>query len=243
MPESFIGVVTTIAVADKLKFETWIIQQAGGMGQNKKGGDKGIDGKMSSSPEYTQGTPIQVKRSDNVGVNVVKNFSVSAKQANKTLFEKNQQAKYPVGYIIAFSFGKGAVEEAARLKNTEGIIIKLVTVGEIVPVAVKPSIAVHINELSRNNEGGRKIEFIASGDSPSGIEFYSWDFNYDAEKRRFKPTVMIDKDGRQVLDCKPGIYTVAVKAVDNDGIENMETLTLKINGKVERVAKSTISTP
>jgi hypothetical protein len=57
-------------------FETFIIQQFGGIPQNKKGGDKGIDGKTQS------GAPIQVKQSESIGVNVIKNFSVSAKQYN-----------------------------------------------------------------------------------------------------------------------------------------------------------------
>jgi DNA modification methylase len=104
---------------DPFKFETWIIQQFGGMPQNKKGGDKGVDGKTAD------GTPVQVKQSNNIGVNVIKNFSVSAKQFNKILFDKNVKEKKPAGYIIAFSFGKGAVEEAARLKNTENIITNL----------------------------------------------------------------------------------------------------------------------
>jgi DNA modification methylase len=67
----------TLFNEDPLKFETWIIQQFGGIPQNKKGGDNGVDGKTMD------GTPIQVKQSKSIGVNVVKNFSVSAKQYNK----------------------------------------------------------------------------------------------------------------------------------------------------------------
>jgi adenine specific DNA methylase Mod len=58
---------------DPFKFETWIIQQFGGVPQNKKGGEKGVDGKTK------EGTPIQVKQSNNIGVNVVKNFYLSVK--------------------------------------------------------------------------------------------------------------------------------------------------------------------
>jgi DNA modification methylase len=72
---------------DPFKFETWIIEQYGGIPQNKKGGDKGIDGKTKD------GVPIQVKQSKGIGVNVVKNFSVSAKQFNKMLFDKNVSEK------------------------------------------------------------------------------------------------------------------------------------------------------
>ena len=218
----------TLFKEDPFKFETWIIQQFGGIGQNKKGGDKGVDGKTNN------GTPIQVKQSKNIGVNVVKNFSVSAKQFNKILFEKNAKEKNPVGYIIAFSFGKGAIEETARLKNTENIIIKLVTVNEIVPLSVKPSVAVHINELEVLQDGSRKIEFTAVGNSLSGIEFYSWDFDYNVEKSKFKPSIIMDKAGRQAIVLKIGTYNIAVKVVDNDGLENIEVVKLKINGGINR---------
>jgi DNA modification methylase len=210
------------------KFETWVIQQFGGIPQNKKGGDKGVDGKTAN------GTPIQVKQSKNIGVNVVKNFSVSAKQYNKILFEKNVSEKKPAGYIIAFSFGKGAVEEAARLKNSENIIIKLICVNEIVPLSVKPTVAVHTNELEKMDDGSRKIEFVACGNSLSGIEFYSWDFNFNTEKNKFKPSVIMDKEGKQIIVLKNGTHNIAVKVVDNDGLENIEIIKLRINGGINR---------
>jgi DNA modification methylase len=218
----------TLFNEDPFKFETWIIQQVGGVPQNRKGGDGGVDGKAAD------GSPIQVKQSKNIGVNVVKNFSVSAKQFNKLLFEKNVAAKKPVGCIIAFSFGRGAIEEAARLKNSENIIIRLVTVEEIVPLAVKPAVVVHIKELERTVDGARKIEFTAAGESPAGIEFYSWDFEYNLEKKRFRPSVIMDKDGKQIVSLDPGAYTIAVKVVDNNGLENVEVVKLKINGGVQR---------
>jgi hypothetical protein len=151
------------------------------------------------------------------------------------IFEKNVAEKKPVGYIIAFSFGKGAIEEAARLRNSENIIIKLVTVEDIVPLSVKPAVAVHINEAARDEKGVRQIEFTAVGESPVGIEFYSWDFAYDAEQKKFKPTVIMDKEGTQLVSLKPGAHTIAVKVVDNDGLENIEVVKMKINGGVQRV--------
>ena len=213
---------------DPFKFETWIIQQFGGIPQNKKGGDKGIDGKTA------EGVPIQVKQSKNIGVNVIKNFSVSAKQFNKLLFEKNISEKKPVGYVIAFSFGKGAVEETARLKISENIIIKLVTVEEIVPLSVKPTVAVHINELEKLENGSRKIEFIAVGNSLSGIEFYSWDFTFNVEAKKFKPSIIMDKIGKQTIVLKTGTHNIAVKVIDNDGLENIEVVKIKINGELKR---------
>ena len=217
----------TLRYKDAFEFESWIITQFGGMPQNKKGGDKGIDGK------YSDGTPIQVKRSDNIGVNVVKNFSVSAKQYDKSLFEKNVLENKQVGYIIAFSFGKGAVQEVARLKLEENIVIKLVTVEEVVPIAKKPTLAVESKTVLRDEKGVWEIEFTAIGTSEAGIEFYSWNFNYDAEKG-FKADVIIDKEGKQTTKFKAGLHNIAVKVVDNDGLESLEVIKLKVNGVVER---------
>jgi len=198
----------TLRKSDAFAFESWIITQFGGISQNKKGGNKGVDGKMGD------GTPVQVKRSENIGVNVIKNFSVSAKQFDKTLFETNVKSKKPVGSIIAFSFGKGAIEEAAWLKTEERIIIRLVPVEEIVPIATKPALGMHISELQRNERGERTLEFTAAGESPAGIEFYSWDFDCD-EKKGFRAQVYIDKEGKQVFTCKPGEYGIACKVIDN----------------------------
>jgi hypothetical protein len=108
----------------------------------------------------------------------------------------------------------------------------LVEVEDIVPISVKPAVAVHINELEKNETGARKIEFIACGDSLSGIEFYSRDLSYDIEKKKFKPQILLDKEGKQIMSLKPGTHNIAVKVVDNDGLENIEIIKLKINGKL-----------
>jgi hypothetical protein len=217
----------TLRYRDAFEFESWIIQQFGGTANIKQRGDFGLDGKMGD------GAPIQVKRSDNIGRGVIDNFLSAVQRYDKSLFEKNKKAGNPAGYIIAFSFGKGAIEEVARLKNEENIIIKLVKVEDIVPIAVKPVIGVHINELEKDDKGNRKIEFIAQEQSPAGIEFYSWDFAYNKEKG-FKPSVIIDKEGKQTLTLKAGTHIIAVKVVDNDGLENTEIVRLNINGVVEK---------
>jgi site-specific DNA-methyltransferase (adenine-specific) len=220
----------TLRYKDVFQFEAWIVQQFGGTPNIKQRGDMGLDGKTSG------GTPIQVKRSDNIGRNVIDNFKSAVERFDRNLFEKNITAKKPIGYIIAFSFGKGAIEEVARLKNKEDRIIKLVTVEEIIPIATKPAIGVHINELESDkmSAGNRKIELTAVGQSAAGIEFYSWDFNYDKEKG-FKPSIIIDKEGKQIVSLKTGTHNIAVKVVDNDGLENMEIIKLKINGVVEQI--------
>ncbi|MCL1817677.1 MAG: PKD domain-containing protein [Spirochaetaceae bacterium] len=101
-------------------------------------------------------------------------------------------------------------------------------------MAFDPVIGVHVNELERDDKGNRKIEFVAAGQSPAGIEFYSWDFAYNKDKG-FKPLIIIDKGGKQTLTLKAGTHTIAVKVIDNDGLENTEVVCLKINGAVEHV--------
>ncbi|GHU45263.1 hypothetical protein FACS1894190_17350 [Spirochaetia bacterium] len=217
----------TLRYKDAFEFETWIVGQFGGIGNAKQRGDFGLDGRTQDN------TPVQVKRSDNIGRNVVDNFMSAVQRYDKNLFDKNKDDKKPVGYIIAFSFGKGAIEEVSRLNTEENTIIKLVRVEEIIPIAVKPAIGVHINELSKDEKGTRKIEFIAVGESPAGIEFYSWDFSYD-ETKGFKAQILLDKNGKQEYTLTAGSYNIAVKVVDNDGLENIEVVKLKINGIVER---------
>ncbi|MDX2128626.1 MAG: DNA methyltransferase [Chloroherpetonaceae bacterium] len=218
----------TLRYKDAFEFESWIITQFGGTPNAKKGGDKGIDGKSKDN------APIQVKRSDDIGVNVIKNFFVSAKQYDKVAFERNIHERKPVGYIIAFSFGKGAIQEAARIKNDENAIIKLVSVSEIIPIAKKPTLQVSFEDKGADKKGLREIEFRAVANSESGIEFYAWDWNFDSEKNHFKPEVLMDKEGVQTAKFKAGSHIVAVKAFDNDGLESLEVIRLKVNGVVTK---------
>ena len=44
---------------------------------------------------------------------------------------------------------------------------------------------------------------------------------------------MIDKTGKETHAFKAGNYKVAVKVVDNEGIESVEIITLKTNGFLE----------
>lgn len=63
--------------------------------------------------------PIQVKQSEHVGRNVVDNFETAMRRAGND-----------TGYIVAFSFTRGAAEEVARVRG-EGLSIKLVRVTEV----------------------------------------------------------------------------------------------------------------
>ena len=96
------------------EFQNWCIGALGGTVNSKKVGDMGIDG-FSFFNRY----PIQVKQSENVGRNVVDNF--------ETALQRNKKDK---GFIIALSFGKGAYEEAARIKK-EGLFIDLLSVDKL----------------------------------------------------------------------------------------------------------------
>ncbi|MDR0520402.1 MAG: hypothetical protein LBH00_00965, partial [Planctomycetaceae bacterium] len=66
-----------------------------------------------------------------------------------------------------------------------------------------------------------------------GIEFYSWDFSYDDATQQFKADVIFDKEGHQIQSFKTGEHTIAVKVVDNEGMENIETVKIKLNGAVK----------
>ncbi|TAE04562.1 MAG: site-specific DNA-methyltransferase, partial [Bacteroidetes bacterium] len=178
----------TLRYKDAFEFETWIVGQFGGLANSKQRGDLGLDGRTRENQ------PIQVKRSDNVGRNVIDNFFSAVQRFDKTSFEKNKSENKPIGFIIAFSFGKGAVQEVARLKVEEQIIIELVTVESIVPIAKKPTLQVEMQDLGKVKEL-RKIEFVATGQSEAGIEFFAWDFSYN--ETNFVPEILLDKTGKQ----------------------------------------------
>jgi DNA modification methylase len=97
------------------EFQNWVIQQFFGVSSARKSGDMGIDG-------YTFLTrdPIQVKRSDKVGRNVVDNFETAVRRDGST-----------TGWIVAFSFTKDAREEAARARWEDKLEIHLVTVADL----------------------------------------------------------------------------------------------------------------
>lgn len=208
-------------------FETWIVEQFGGTPNLKQRNDFGMDGKTRDN------VPIQVKRSDNIGRNVVDNFHSAVMRYDKTLYEKNKFANLPVGFIIAFSFSKGAIQEVARLHNQENVIVKLVSVEEIVPISKKPSLIIDVVSKGVDMKGVHEIYFKATGTSAAGIEFYSWDFDWD--EKLFKAEILLDKKGEQTWKFKPGQHKVAVKVVDNDGLENVEVIRLKVNGVVDRL--------
>lgn len=113
------GLPVTEADLKRLKpfeFQNWVIQAVLGTHSPRRSGDMGIDG-YSFFYRY----PIQVKRSDGVGRNVVDNF--------ETAIARDGSEK---GYIVAFSFTGGAKAEAARSRSSGGPEVVLVTVADVI---------------------------------------------------------------------------------------------------------------
>jgi len=96
------------------EFQNWCVGALGGTVNPKKVGDMGIDGFS-----FMHRDPIQVKQSEGIGRNVIDNFETALQRAGKDK-----------GYVIAFSFGKGAYEEVAEAKQ-RGLHIDLLTVDKL----------------------------------------------------------------------------------------------------------------
>lgn len=96
------------------EFQNWVIYQINGQQANRKVGDMGIDGWT-----FFLHDPVQIKQSDRVGRNVVDNFETAIARVEKRS-----------GAIIAFSFGRGAREEVARIRRNE-VEIHLITVTDL----------------------------------------------------------------------------------------------------------------
>jgi len=101
-------------------FQDKVVEELDGVPSDKKVADMGIDGITLS------GIPIQVKQSDNVGRNVVDNFETALRRYYPT------SKKIKKGIIVAFSFTKGAYNEAQRAHLEDKIKIDLVTTEELI---------------------------------------------------------------------------------------------------------------
>lgn len=116
---------------DPFEFQNWIVGAMGGTVHKRKTGDMGVDGYT-----YITREPIQVKQSEHVGRKVVDEF-VNALNRHymkhkKASEERLDSAFVMKGYIVAFSFTKGAYEECARLKREDEIDIELLNVKEVI---------------------------------------------------------------------------------------------------------------
>lgn len=112
-----VGMPQTVADLHALKpfeFQNWVVDRINGIQANRKSGDMGIDGWT-----FMIHDPIQVKQSESIGRPTVDSFETAI-----------QREKRKRGFIIAFSFGRGAHEEVARVKQ-QGLEIHLVTVEDL----------------------------------------------------------------------------------------------------------------
>ena len=82
-------------------------------------GDMGIDGFSRD------GSPIQIKQSNNIGRNVVDNFETALRR----YFPNEEQNMR--GIIVAFSFTKGANNEIIRAMDEDKIDIQLISADEL----------------------------------------------------------------------------------------------------------------
>ena len=112
------GLPTSLKQLKKLEpfeFQNWVVSKMEAYPSRKKTGDMGIDGYIKRTL-FKEPAVIQVKQSEKVGRNVVDNFETAMRRAKK----KN-------GFIVAFSFGKGAYEEASRARKDD-LNIELITI-------------------------------------------------------------------------------------------------------------------
>ena len=103
------------------EFQNWVINAMNGTHSPRKVGDMGIDGFS-----FLTRDPIQVKQSERVGRPTVDSFQTAVRRHGSDS-----------GYIVAFSFSRGAVEEVARARS-EGLNIRLVRVPELLILLKRP---------------------------------------------------------------------------------------------------------
>jgi DNA methylase len=109
-------------------FENWVIQRINGThAPDRPPRGMGIDGYS-----FMEHHPVQVKQSDEIGRNVIDNFVAALRRA-----------KRDKGFIIAFSFGKGARQEVARLKREDELEIHLVKVADLLTATSELSRPAH----------------------------------------------------------------------------------------------------
>ncbi|MGL4524047.1 MAG: hypothetical protein ACRCVN_00805, partial [Spirochaetia bacterium] len=213
-----------IRFLDAFEFEKFIVEKSGGIANTKQRGDMGMDGVIGKMP-------VQVKRSDNIGRNVIDNFASACKRFDSKLYEKNVSEQKPIGRIIAFSFGKGAVEEVARLKNTDNTIIELVKVADIIELSTNPRVEIKITHQEHIGKAWN-ISFEATSDQAT-LQ-YQWDFDYQDNK--FKTEQVYGKkedEGKMSHQFKPGTYVIVCRVTNEDGIHGMESIKIKVNGEIE----------
>jgi len=111
--------ITELKALEPFEFQNWVINEMQAKQSKRLVANGGLDGYVEKSL-YFKSAGIQVKQSEKVGRNVVDNFETAL-----------QRKDYNKGYIVGFSFTKGAHEEVARVKEKNGLYIKLIKVEDI----------------------------------------------------------------------------------------------------------------
>src|SRR5207249_5273238 len=96
------------------EFQTLVCHKLGARAAKRERGDMGIDGWL------TDGRPLQIKRQDGVGRPVVDAFETAIRRTGNSN-----------GVIVAFSFSRGAYDEADRARKEDGIEVELRTVTQV----------------------------------------------------------------------------------------------------------------
>jgi len=142
------------------EFQNWVINRFHGTYSPRSTGDMGIDGLS-----FFHHRPIQVKQSEHVGRNVVDNFETAVQRSGKDK-----------GYIVAFSFTKGAYEEAARVKASADLVIELVTVANLlkeIPDLGEGDAGQLLPELPlpfpRSQEARPSVEELVESEAAAGV--------------------------------------------------------------------------
>jgi DNA modification methylase len=128
-----VGLPMTVQELKELRpfeFQNWVMQRLNGTHSPRKTGDMGIDGFS-----FMQHDPIQVKQSERIGRKTVDEFETAVERAGKSN-----------GFVIAFTFTKGAYEEAARAKAEKKIDIRLIKAADLLGPEDQPDL--RIPELS-----------------------------------------------------------------------------------------------
>lgn len=103
---------------DPFYFQKWIVERIGGIMSKRKTGDMGIDGII---PNHRLGSNLPIE---------VKQHSISRPDVDK--FETVlKRTKKKTGFMVAFTFSKGAIEEIARCKSEDGLNIFSVSVKDL----------------------------------------------------------------------------------------------------------------
>ncbi len=113
----------TLDKMNPFEFEHFVVEQFGGVPNKKQRADFGIDGvKIIDGVKYF----LQIKQSKSIGRNVVDNF--------KSAIDRKKSKN---GFILAWSFGKGANAEVARLNREDNYNIKLIEISDFIPISKK----------------------------------------------------------------------------------------------------------